>query len=114
MKIQPKLLNRFVPGGTKRIKGKIQDLIDSVLRVTYPYISEGKGWTKMMQDIPFDRKHVSLTVDPNLLPDGEEDGAELLLGRKQEGEEVDILRVKIWRKDGMVVLASKKSRQEFS
>ena len=110
-KIQPKVLNYFIPGGNKKEKGEIQDMIDSVLKETYSYISEGKGWTNMLQDVP--EESIYLTVDPDLLPDGEEDAVEVPLGRKGGGEESEILRVRMWMKDGIVFIASDRSTQKY-
>ena len=32
-------------------KAKVQDILDTILQVTYPFISEGKGWTKSTTQI---------------------------------------------------------------
>ena len=110
--IQPKILNRLLPGGTKKDKGEIQNLVDSILRITYPYISEGKGWTSMLQKVLDKGNHIKLIIDPTLLPDGEEDATEVCLGRKQELKQTELLMVKMWKNDSLVFVASDKVMQE--
>ena len=69
---------------------KKQDLLDSLLRACYPYISEGRGFTTELAgvELPHDLKLL-----PHMLPDGEEDAALINVGQ-QVGKPVV---AKVWR-----------------
>ena len=76
---------------------KKQDLLDSLLRACYPYISEGKGFTTELADVEL---LYDLKLLPHMLPDGEEDAALIIIGQRL-GKPV---MVKVWR-EGQVAKA---------
>ena len=71
-----------------------QDILDKLLRTSYPLISEGRGLTSSFAPIkfPFDLK-----VLPEFLPEGREDAAVVTIGQA-EGRP---LTVQVWRGCGI-------------
>ena len=67
---------------------KRQDILDGLLRTSYPFLSEGRGLTDPLAPVK-----LSLQLLPHLLPEGEEDGAWITLGQLQ-GEP---FTMKVWR-----------------
>ena len=65
-----------------------QDMLDSLLRASYPYISEGRGFTNALGPV-----NLSLKVLSHLLPEGEEDSAYITMGQ-HHGEP---LTMEVWR-----------------
>ena len=55
-----------------------QNILDGLLRTTYPFISEGRGLTNPRAPVqmPYD-----LELIPDFLPDGEDDAAQITIGR---------------------------------
>ena len=80
-----------------KTKKEKQDLLDSLLCASYPYISEGRGFTIELVDVELP---YNLKVLPHTLPDGEEDAALITVGQ-WEGKPV---MAKVWR-DGEVAKA---------
>ena len=77
----------------------VQDMLDSILKVCYPYFSEIKQWTSMgskMSDQAHD-KSFTIMVLPTYLPFGEEDKTRLFIGvdtAQKEPVFLDIWRTK--------------------
>ena len=71
----------FLTNGTKN-KQKVQDMLDSVLKICYPYFSEIKQWTSMSSRIsdPANDKTFNITVLPSYLPEGEHDQTRVFIG----------------------------------
>ena len=91
---------------SKSKETKITDSVDLILTMTYPYISEGKGWTSFTTEIAEDSlTSVEVTVKPQYVPSGEEDETEVIIGTRK-GEVSCPIRVKMWRTRGCVVLSS--------
>ena len=90
---------------------KVQDILDNLLRLSYPFISEGRGLTNPLAPvdsvrlalpsypIPVDSVKVSIKLLPHLLPEGEKDSARLAIGQ-QRGES---FTVRVWREKRMVL-----------
>ena len=53
----------------RRLRKK-QDILDSLLRASYPFISEGRGLTSALAPIGFSYE---IMLQADLLPEGEED-----------------------------------------
>ena len=70
-------------------KNEHQDLVDNVLKICYPFLSEGKGMTSSLTTPNFR----NLKVLPKYLPEGEEDATEVTIGRKDGKPKV----YKLWR-----------------
>lgn len=75
---------------------KAEDTLDSVLKVCYPFLSEGFGWTKMASKLA--SPTVSLHLMPKYLPVGEEDETCVKIG-VNNGK---VVRIYIWREDRLV------------
>ena len=88
---------------SKKMKEKkIEDTVDAVLTMTFPYISEGRGWIKINKETTEDTAtSVEVTVKPQFIPEGEEDRTECVIGTIQGGTS---LRAEIWRSEGCVVV----------
>jgi hypothetical protein len=80
---------------TKKKSEKNQDAVDAVLKLAYPYLTEGKGLTDTLAVI---KAPYSLKLMPKFLPDGHEDRTSFVIGR----EEGKSRSVEAWRKDGEV------------
>ena len=61
-------------------KSKVQDTLDTILKVTYPFISEGKGWTKSTKKLTMEHNTVTFSVMPKFVPMGIKDRVALNLG----------------------------------
>ena len=78
-------------------KSKVQDTLDTILQVTYPFISEGKGWTKSTTKYDLKDNTVTIKVMPKYLPMGDEDKTTLIIGvyiQKKKYQKVEIWRSK--------------------
>jgi len=73
-------------------KSTIQDMLDSILQLAYPYVSEGNGWTNLDHKIT-DDNYISFKMNPKYLPMGIEDRTEVIIGKW--GSEV--ARFSMWR-----------------
>ena len=73
---------------------KVHDILDSLLRTSYPFISEGRGFTNVLGPV-----QMSTKLLPHLLPEGEEDGACVTIGQLQGKP----LTVKVWREESSVM-----------
>ena len=73
---------------------KRQDILDGLLRTSYPFISEGRGFTNALGPV-----RLSLKMLPHLLPEGEEDGTCITVGQLH-GKSAT---VKVWREEERVM-----------
>ena len=86
---------KFLMINSKTKKSQVQDLLDSILKTTYPIISEARGWTSPRTQIRGDT--LSVQVMPEYLPHGYEDYTECLVGVRGEGETRSVVRLQLWR-----------------
>ena len=84
-------------------KAKVQDTLDTILQVTYPFISEGKGWTKSTTKFDLQDNTVNISVMPKYVPMGEEDMTTLILGVYTQKKKY--LKVNIWRTKDMIYIS---------
>ena len=95
--------NKWLPGAKKAERAKTHELVDSVLKLTYPFISEGHGWTSMSSTI--DSNSISFMVTPYLLPKGESESTNLKLGNislyTTDGED-KVITARIWREENSI------------
>ena len=84
-------ISRFTWNKAEKVQQK-QDLLDSLLKTAYPFISEGRSLTSTlaMLTMPF-----SLRVLPQFLPEGEEDATSLIIGQ-HEGRPFTVM---VWKND---------------
>ena len=76
---------------------KKQDLLNVLLRASYPLISQGRGLTNALAPVG-SPVACELTILPDLLSEGEEEGTLVTIGQRGDWPVV----VKAWRKGGMV------------
>lgn len=76
-------------------KGKVQDNLDSVLKVAYPYISQAQGLTDFNNLVKVHEKTVTIQVKPEYIPLGEEDATEIIVGVGDTT--ASLLKAKVWR-----------------
>ena len=81
-------------------EAKVQNIVDTILNISYPYISESKGWTNMWTKITSFVPTVSITAMPQYLPMGAEDKTRVAVGVLTDKNEV--LHMNIWRTEDMV------------
>ena len=81
-------------------KSIIQDMLDSILQLAYPYISQGNGWTDLNSKILnlVANCKVKFEVNPKYLPMGEEDKTQVIIGKTVS----EIIRCYMWREEDFV------------
>ena len=80
------------------IKDQIQDMLDIIIKICYPYLSEIRKWTTMGTKVPDqtqDRSSFTIKVFPKHLPFGSQDKAKLAIGIDPANNEHVFLE--IWR-----------------
>ena len=77
-------------------KSVVEEMLDSLLKVTYPYISKAKKWTDMRADLAL-KKTLKISLMPKYLPEGYEDKTELDVGFKIEKTIPDLSKINVWR-----------------
>ena len=90
---------------SKAKETEIQDTVDTVLTMTYPYISEGRGWTSLNTEIARTQRSVEVKIKPQYVPEGEEDKTEVIIGTYLRDPSIPV-RITIWRSRGYVIVAS--------
>ena len=61
-------------------KSDTQNLVDSILYITYPYVSEMKEWTSLRTVVQSSDQSMTIKVMPKFLPFGSEDQTEVIVG----------------------------------
>ena len=84
-------------------KKKVQDTLDTILQVTYPFISEGNGWTKSTTKFDLQDYTVNIRVMPKFVPMGEEDKTTLILGVYTQ--KMKYKKIEIWRSKDMIYIS---------
>ena len=74
-----------------KVKSRVQDMFDSVLKIVYPYVSHARKWTDMKRIV---EKKVKLPLMPKYLQDGEANSAEIIVGVRDESS---VVKVNVWR-----------------
>ena len=94
---------------SKTEKHKKQNLVDSILRIAYPYISEGRGWSSVWTKLPPMGK-IEITVLPEFVPDGKEDKTRVSIGISH-GKRVEVF---IWRSEHGLEVSTTSEKFSFS
>ena len=55
-------------------------MLDTILQLSYPYISESKGWTRMRTNILQTQETLTIKIKPKYIPMGEEDRTRITVG----------------------------------
>ena len=70
-------------------------MFDTILKLSYPYISESKGWTCMRTNLLQYQQELKIKIKPQYVPMGEEDRTRLTIGVNENlGRSY---KVDIWR-----------------
>ena len=82
-------------------KSEVQDLLDSILKIAYPYISQAKKLTDMNKQLEYSRTGASLKFSllPEALPMGYEDKTPVIVGfqTSEDGQNKSVVKVNVWR-----------------
>ena len=70
----------WMPGSSKK-KSKIQDVLDSILKICYPYMSQGFGWTDFQTDLTYEDATIDVKLHPEYIPKGAEDKVAITVGK---------------------------------
>ena len=82
-------------------KSEVQDVLDSVLKIAYPYISELEKLSQMKVNLS-SKDSIQLSLKPSLLPMSYEDRSELVVGLLTEGNKTSVVKVHVWRAKSQV------------
>ena len=63
-------------------KSEVQNILDQVLKICYPYVSQSNNWTEMKTKIDPTEDKLIITVMPQYLPQGVEDATKVIIGVK--------------------------------
>ena len=79
-------------------KSEVQDLLDSILKITYPYISQDRKLTDMTMQLESDDPNLKFSLLPEALPLGFEDKVPIVIGiRINEHGHKSAVKVNVWR-----------------
>ncbi len=87
-------------------KSEVQDLLDSILKIAYPYISQARKMTDMNKMLEYFRSGPGLKFRllPEALPEGYKDKTQVILGFQLNKEGIkSIVKTNVW-KEGTHVL----------
>ena len=84
---------------------KVQDLLDELLQKSYPFISQGRGFTDPLNTVT----HLSFKILPDFIPEGEEGSALVSLGQ-HEGKDIN---VRVWKEQKHVVVRLNTGESRF-
>ena len=80
-------------------KTEVQDRLDRILKIAYPYVSERKEWTDAGTEITVEDEEVNIRVNPVFVPLGEEDEIRVAVGVlvNEDGDYPGFVYVWIWK-----------------
>ena len=80
-------------------KTEVQDRLDRILKIAYPFVSERKGWTDAGTRITIEDEEVHIRVNPLFVPLGEEDEIRVAVGVlvTEDGDYPGFVYVWIWK-----------------
>jgi len=77
-------------------KSEVQDLLDSILKITYPYISQARKLTDMNKQLEYSGGGLKFSLLPQALPMGYEDKTPVIVGC-EDGKNKSVVKVNVWR-----------------
>ena len=88
-------------GFTVAKKSEVQDLLDSILKIAYPYISQGRTLTDMNKQLEYSLDSgasLKFSLLPEALPVGYEDRTQVIVGSKKDKNGIkSVVKVNVWR-----------------
>ena len=87
-------------GGLIKIatQSEVQDLLDSILKIAYPYISQARKLTDMNKQVEYSGDDLKFSVLPKALPRGYEDKTTVIVGFKTNKDGIkSVVKVHVWR-----------------
>ena len=81
-------------------KSDVQDLLDSILKIAYPYISQARKLSDMNKQLEYSRSGASLKFSllPEALPMGYEDKTPVIVGfHTNKNGQKSVVKVNVWR-----------------
>ena len=78
-----------------------QNLVDSILRISYPYISEGRSWSSIWTKLPPIGK-LKIIIKPEFIPEGQKDKTEVAIGTYGDQS----VKIGIWKSPDRYVFIS--------
>ena len=87
-------------------KSEVQDRLDRILKVAYPYVSEHMGWTDAGREISIEDEEVDIKVNPLFVPLGEEDEIKVAAGVlvDEDGDFPGFVYVWIWKEEDEIFI----------
>ena len=82
-------------------KTEVQDRLDRILKIAYPFVSERKGWTDAGTRITIEDEMVNIRVNPLFVPLGEDDEIKVAVGVlvDEDGDFPGFVYVWIWKEE---------------
>lgn len=84
---------------TVATKSEVQDLLDSILKIAYPYISQARKLTDMNKQLEYSQGGLKFSLLPEALPMGYEDKTQVIVGfhTDENGKNKSVVKVNVWR-----------------
>ena len=84
-------------------KSEVQDLLDSILKIAYPYISQARKLTDMNKQLGYSRASLKFSLLPAALPMGYEDRTPVIVGVRTYKHGVQsVVKVNVWKEETRV------------
>ena len=81
-------------------KSDVQDLLDSILKIAYPYISQARKLTDMNKQLEYSQDGLKFSLLPEVLPMGYEDNTPIIIGfQTDENRMRTVIKVNVWKEE---------------
>jgi len=89
-------------------KSEVQDLLDSILKITYPYISQARKLTDMNKQLEYSHDGLKFSLLPEALPMGYEDKTPVIIGFQTDDYGMrTVVKVNVWKEETRVYYENK-------
>ena len=82
-------------------KSEVQDLLDSILKTAYPYISQARKLTDMNKELEYSLDSgtsLNFSLLPELLPEGYDDKSSVIVGNQNDKNGTkSVVKIHVWR-----------------
>jgi len=90
-------MGSFFSSGSQK-KADLQNLLDVVLKIAYPFISEGYKYTSSLTKLTKKDCTLKIKIDPKYIPFGSEDMTEIVIGvLVDKNGRSQVMKTNIWR-----------------